>query len=60
MDNSTNVTSILYEVLGIIRMIGGIEIADNPEQRLHDLETVTWAARAAETIINSTIDMIED
>lgn len=60
MDNSTNVTSKLYEALGIVRMIGAIEIADDPGQRLHDLESATWAARAAETIINNTIEMIED
>lgn len=60
MKNSTDVSSKLYEVLGIIRMIGALEISDDPGQRLHDLEAATWAARGAETILTSTIELIED
>ena len=54
------VESNLYEVLGIVRMIGDIEIPTDPEKRLHALESATWAGRAAESIISRTIDLMED
>lgn len=58
--NKTDIEAKLYEVLGIARMIGQLQLGDDPAQLLRDLEAATWAARAAETVISNTLAMIED
>ena len=59
-NNIAEIESKLYEVLGIVRMIGQLQPGDDPAQILRDLEAATWAARAAETVISETLGMIED
>lgn len=55
-----DVQSELYDVLGIVRFIGGMQPeTKEPAEMLRELETTVWAARAAEKIIEGTIDGID-
>lgn len=57
---STEIEGKLYEALGVVRIIGQLQVEGGDEGRLiRNLETATWAARAAETIISTTLGMIE-
>ncbi len=56
----TGITSKLFEILGILRMIGNTPIEGSQTELLHSLEAAVWGARAAETLTNELLETIGD